>query len=125
MIFDRFLVRLGCHFGSLWAPKSTPNRPKIGPRRLLKRNGLKKGNVHEQFKSKPMKHQRYPKPSHAPINEIKYESPMNPGRQLYSYEPSVSMHWACPLHLWLLDSHSFILMQIIPSPAYPCLKPHS
>jgi hypothetical protein len=49
MIFDSFLLRLGCHVGSLWAPKSTQNRPKFDPRRLLKRYLRKNVNVHEKL----------------------------------------------------------------------------
>ena len=49
MIFDRFLVCLGWHFGSLWAPKSIPNRLKFGPRRLLKRYMLKNVIFHENI----------------------------------------------------------------------------
>ena len=41
-MFDRFLVRFGCHFWPIWEAEIDSNRPKFGPRLLLKRVVLKK-----------------------------------------------------------------------------------
>ena len=47
--FDRFLVVLGCHFGSFLGAKIDPRRAKLGSRRLLKRYFLKKVRFHEKL----------------------------------------------------------------------------
>ena len=46
MIFDRFLFRFGCVLAPFLAPKLASNRPKIGPRRLLRPSFLKNVDFH-------------------------------------------------------------------------------
>ena len=55
--FDRFWSRFESYLGRIWGAKIVPNRPKFGPRRLLKRYFLQKMNFHE-ISVKPMRNQQ-------------------------------------------------------------------
>ena len=57
MIFDRFLVRFGCPWAPFLAPKSAPNRPKIGPRRVLRPYFFKNADFHADLRF-PMKNRK-------------------------------------------------------------------
>ena len=57
MIFDRYLVRFGCAWAPFLAPKSAPNRPKIGPRRLLRPYFFKNADFHADLRFPRFFHQ--------------------------------------------------------------------
>ena len=60
MILDRFLVRFGCPWAPFLAPKSAPNRPKIGPRQLLRPYFFKNADFHADLRFPRFFHQNRP-----------------------------------------------------------------
>ena len=60
MIFDRFLARFECVLASFLAPKLAPNRPKIGPRRLLRPCFFKNVDFHADLRFPMFFHQNRP-----------------------------------------------------------------
>ena len=60
MLFDRILVRFGCPWAPFLASKSAPNRPKIGPRRLLRPYLFKNADFHADLRFPRFFHQNRP-----------------------------------------------------------------